>query len=48
MKEHGGLRSSRHRSVILYVHRRMRIVVLLCVLFNLRVELVLKSLREHV
>jgi hypothetical protein len=48
MKEHGGLRGSGHRSVIPYVHRRMRVIVLLCVLFNSMVELALKSLRELV
>jgi hypothetical protein len=31
-----------------YVHGRMKVVVLLCVLFNSRVELALKSLRELV
>jgi hypothetical protein len=36
--EHGGLRDSVCRNVISYVHGRMGIV-LLCVLFNSRVEL---------
>jgi hypothetical protein len=50
MKEHGAhrdLRGSGRRSVIPYVHGRMGIA-LLCVLFNSRVELALKSLRESV
>jgi hypothetical protein len=46
MKEHGGLCGLDRRSIIPYVHGRMRVVVLLCVLFNSRVELALKSLRE--
>jgi hypothetical protein len=48
MKEHGGLRGSGRRSIIPHVHGRMGVVALLCVLFNSRVELALKSLREHV
>jgi hypothetical protein len=48
MKEQDGLRGSGRRSVIPYVHGRMKVVVLLCVLFNSRVELALKSLRELV
>jgi hypothetical protein len=46
MKEHGGLRDSGYRSVISYVHERMRVVVLQCLLFNSKVELALKNLRE--
>jgi hypothetical protein len=41
MKEHGGhdyLRDSDHQSIISYVRGRIR-VILLCVLFNSRVEL---------
>jgi hypothetical protein len=50
MKEHGGhedLHGSGRQSVIPYVHRRMG-VVLLCVLFNFKVELALNRIREHV
>jgi hypothetical protein len=42
MKKHDGyenLRGSYRRSVIPYVHKRMRVIVLLCVLFNSNVEL---------
>jgi hypothetical protein len=31
MKEHGGLRGSGHRSIIPYVHGKMRVIILLCV-----------------
>jgi hypothetical protein len=48
MKEHGGLCGLSCRSIIPYVHGRMGVVVLLRVLFNSRVELALKSLREPV
>jgi hypothetical protein len=37
---HGGLRGSDRWSVIPYVHGRMGVIVLQCVLFNSRVELV--------
>jgi hypothetical protein len=36
---HEDLRGSGHRKVIPYVNGRMRVVVLLCVLFNSEVEL---------
>jgi hypothetical protein len=42
MKEHDGhedLRGSGHQNIIPYVHKRMRVIVLLCVLFNSMVEL---------
>jgi hypothetical protein len=42
MKEHDGhenLRGSGHRNIIPYVHERIRVIVLLCVLFNSKVEL---------
>jgi hypothetical protein len=48
MKEHDGLHGSGRQSVIPYVHGRMRVVVLLYVLFNSKVEVALNSLREHV
>jgi hypothetical protein len=40
MNEQNNLHNSDHQSVIPYIHRRMGVVILLCVLFNSKVELV--------